>query len=947
MLVISRISAFYRAKIQVLAALVLTLILPSQALGERDIKTFFFGNSLINHVSDSEQTTVPYWLHHLAEAGGNGFAADGTFGFLRNFAAELPPSPKWSFRDVPSAWKQRQQAFRRVGFDSIVISPTNFIQYQASDRPYDGDNPRADSPLSVTTRVLDWVETNARGARVFIYEGWADMEGVVRGFPPNARALRRYHVFNQGDYHQWYVDYLAALQAEKPGLDIRLIPVAPVLARLFAETDLAALSATDLYTDNAPHGTPTLYFLASLITYSSLYGMPPPTGFVPPDTLHPLVRENYPHLAALVWAATGGSALPLPKKATFTPETGLKNPSLAMGLNGVSDWSTQQPFVDIIKTARPWVGHITGQWGGWDGKRLGAEGYLNAQGWPTHLPPDVNRLEALILTDQPAAAHQMANRYRVTYNGTGEITVVGRVTEVKSAPGEIWFNYSPGDDSVAISITATDPDQTGDILRDISVVREDHIPLFEVGALFNPDWLAHVRDLRSLRFMDWMFTNGSTISRWDQRPLETDYTYVRRGVPIEVILRLANETGTDPWLNIPHMADDAYAVAFAQMLRDGLDPRLRAYIEYSNEVWNFIFPQAEWARDQAAARWGDAAGTDGWMQFAGLRAAQLMDIVAREYGAEAPARLVRVIGAHTGWPGLEEPLLNAPLWLAENPANLPPLRSFDAYAVSGYFGQELGSDLHAPQLLDWIAAGDATHRASVFLQKGSLGDLVRNLFPHHAAVARRHGLQLIMYEGGSHVTGQGAWVDNETLNQFFARFNYSPEMAQLYALVLEGWRDAGGTLFNAFVDVAAPSKWGSWGALRHLEDTNPRWATLMAYNASDIAVVDNRAPDSFDHGVIRQGTDGPDELLGTPQEDVLLGLAGDDILHASARGDRLHGGPGNDKAILPGALDDYRLLWFDHRLIAEAAGGDIVMVAVELLEFTAEPGVVMRLGMPQ
>jgi hypothetical protein len=32
--------------------------------------------------------------------------------------------------------------------------------------------------------------------------------------------------------------------------------------------------------------------------------------------------------------------------------------------------------------------------------------------------------------------------------------------------------------------------------------------------------------------------------------------------------------------------------------------------------------------------------------------------------------------------------------------------------------------------------------------------------------------------------------------------------------------------FNAFVDVAAPSRWGSWGALRHLTDDNPRWQVL-------------------------------------------------------------------------------------------------------------------------
>ena len=37
----------------------------------------------------------------------------------------------------------------------------------------------------------------------------------------------------------------------------------------------------------------------------------------------------------------------------------------------------------------------------------------------------------------------------------------------------------------------------------------------------------------------------------------------------------------------------------AEAVRDGLDPRLKAYVEYSNEVWNRIFPQAGWAAAQA------------------------------------------------------------------------------------------------------------------------------------------------------------------------------------------------------------------------------------------------------------------------------------------------------------------------------------------------------------
>ena len=56
--------------------------------------------------------------------------------------------------------------------------------------------------------------------------------------------------------------------------------------------------------------------------------------------------------------------------------------------------------------------------------------------------------------------------------------------------------------------------------------------------------------------------------------------------------------------------------------------------------------------------------------------------------------------------------------------------------------------------------------------------------------------------------------------------NYSDGMGEL----LSSWEAAGGSLFNSFVDVGRSSKWGSWGALRHLNDKTARYEQLMAFN---------------------------------------------------------------------------------------------------------------------
>jgi hypothetical protein len=666
--------------------MVVLLLWPAVASAQKDLRAFVYGNSLIHHLTDSDETTVPHWLALMARAGGHGLQLDGRWGFPRDHARDLPPEPNWSFAEVERTGLSDRVGFRRVGFDTIILNPENFIQSNPPDAPYDGDNPNEDTPLAATLRVIDWTEGNAPGARFYIYEGWAFM-GSVASYPPSNRGYRRYQAFNAGENHDWYVEFVAQLQAERPDLSVTLIPVGSVLAEVLTGV-LADLEPEELYSDDSPHGTANKYFLAALVTYSVLYAEPAPVDLPLPESLSPLIRDAYPQVVAAIWEALGGA--PLPDQAQVQiPETGLADPSLAFGLSGINDWSTQVPFIDQMKSARPWVGHEPGQWGAWDVARLEAGGFLSPEGWPVALPEGVEALEAFVLTDQPPAATSVAGRYVVRWTGQGELALGGIARDVERVgPQEMAFDFIPGEGLVALRISATDP---ADPIRDITVVREDHLPLHEVGAVFNPGWIARIRDARTVRFMDWMFTNGSTQETWEGRPKPSDFSYQWRGAPVEVMVELANQIGADPWFTMPHLADDAYVRAFAAHVHMYLDPRLVAHVEWSNEVWNFIFPQGAWAREQALARWGAAAEQDGWMQFAGVRAAEVARIWAEEYGPDRD-RLVTVVATHTGWMGLEEALLTAPLAQAEG---LPvPAEAFDAYAVTGIFRVRDGRGCH-------------------------------------------------------------------------------------------------------------------------------------------------------------------------------------------------------------------------------------------------------------
>ncbi len=969
------------------------------AAQQKSERAYVFGNSLINHATDSDETTVPHWMALMAREAGHQFRLSGQWGFIRDFTRSFPPQPNWSFRRVRNAWFNERSSFGRANLTNVWVNPANFIQFNSVDTPYDGENPTNISPLAATAELLTWVAIEAPDVGMYIYEGWPEMNSITRSFPPTQSALANYHQHAMGDYAVWFDDYVASLRAALPGQDVNLIPVSRVLSRVMTETALSELPALTFYSDDAPHGTAALYLMAAMVTYNTIYDEPVPDAFRPPSSIAPELRATFPIVRDAIWQAvqewkanapegnvfsTGPVSAPQQQApAEFAEEEGegaegqvppnrfpaqptsydeqLSNPPLAMGLNGISDWSTQHPFLDMMKSARPWIGHSNDQWGAFENEDIVKAGLLDDLGWPLALPEGARAIEAIIMTDQTEEATHLAGRYVLRYDGKGTLDVTGRAQVVSRKDGEIVFDYQPGEGLVAIVIVNTDPN---DHLRNISIVREDYLALYESGARFNPLWLAKIENVRSLRFMDWMSTNGSVSSTWDRRPTVDHYSYVPLGVPAEVMIDLVNLIGADPWFNMPHMADDDYLRQFAQLVKDTLNPELKVYVEYSNEVWNFVFPQAHYAAEQARIRWRRKAGDDAWMQFYGMRSAQMAQIWTEVFGEDRADQLIPVIATHTGWIGLEESALNAQLWQDESADNWPPYVYFKAYAVTGYFGFEMGNEEGAPDVLDWLAQSADTARQNgqgrglsgrqldafveenkyeaanklvdAGLREGSFGELVNEIFPTHAKIADEHGLTLVMYEGGTHVSVSGEFSRSDTLIEFFKQFNYSEEMSGLYRDLLIGWKAAGGTIFNAFVDVSFPSQYGSWGALRHLQDDNPRWTALMNFNAGNEAWWEARDPNAFTGGRVLYGSAETDELNGTPKADLMDGAGGDDVFIPGGGIDKLIGGDGFDAVLLAGGPADYGFRRDEGHLIILGESGEVHLDGVEMLWFEAE-----------
>lgn len=605
---------------------------------------------------------------------------------------------------------------------------------------------------------------------------------------------------------------------------------------------------------------------------------------------------------------------------------GLNSPSLAIGVAGVHDWATQNAFINVMRTARPWETNSAE----WDMDRLYHERYLNEYGYPIGLPPQIDALTTYILTEQDARAQYLAGTYILTYQGNAEIEVGGTATNIRhnAATKQILFDYTPGPDTmVSLTVRRIAPDNP---LSKLEVIHSRHKPLYDLGIELNPAWVNVIQDMRMIRFMTWMKTNDSKLSSWADRPRVDDMTYAWRGVPVEVMVDLANQVGADPWFTMPHKADSSYLQRFADYVAKELDRNLIPYVEYSNELWNWQFDQAQDLLAEANARWPDpeTAPDAAWLQIGAEHAVEM----AKEWQSvfRTQGRQVMIVGAvQTGWPGLEQAFFEAPAL-----PDLKPARFFDAYAVAGYF--EAAGEFGMPSVRGWVDAAqslaqleakqqgltgdearayirehrhDAAHVAlNSIVSEGYLKQRLFDQWRQHKETADKYGLRFITYEGGTHIVGHGAAIQDTVLAEFFEDFNYSPYISGLYAQLMDEWRRIGGYEFNIFVDISPPSEWGSWGALRYLGDQTDRWNTVKRYNQQAVSYPEERAESAFQQGMMYGYRSGdPNTRDGTGKSDIILMGAGDDTITPLRGHDYIDGGAGTDQLTLEGHREDYEI----------------------------------------
>jgi hypothetical protein len=625
--------------------------------------------------------------------------------------------------------------------------------------------------------------------------------------------------------------------------------------------------------------------------------------------------------------------------------------SLGTNLHALVDWTTAFPFLNLFRQSRPWYTQTEAVFD------TGEEGLLDLdpQGWVRAFTRDgsaapFSRVSTILFTADAGVV--TPGTYELVWQGAGDLQLdfVPESAILSRGANRITFRLAQG--AIQIAIASTDPEQTGDYIRNIQLYNTDHRELVEAGFQFAPAFLEKIENFRVLRFMDWMNTNleppaAVSAMRPGGSARETSYGNERRGAAVETMVALANAVKADPWFTLPHNASDEYITTFATYVRDHLDPDLAARFELSNEVWNFIFPQAQFALEQGAMRFGEDAEAR-HMQWYGMRAAEMAEIVAAVFGAATGRRALNVFATQSFFPGLEQAALDAPDLVARGGS--PPRRGpFHVYAIAPYFGGSLGSEEMAAQVNLWASQGEAgLQQALTWLRTSSAEDSLAEIdkaISYHAGVARRLGWQLEAYEGGQHIVDQTLFFGGETTparTAFFTELVRHPDLQGLYETYFNLWRDSGGGLMAHFSDFGEPGPYGSWGLWESstAADTPRARAVIDFRDGQPAWWADRRGAETFANGRVAVGSDGRDRLTGTRLADRLsalggnntvVGLAGDDWLAARQGNDRLSGGRGNDTlqggggadALLGGPGHDRLLLGggADSRSPARAEGG--------------------------
>lgn len=499
-------------------------------------------------------------------------------------------------------------------------------------------------------------------------------------------------------------------------------------------------------------------------------------------------------------------------------------------LSALVDWSTELPFVDVMKICREWqtsnVAWVTGGANPWNSEvaHLVAK---DTNGYPLEVPFFQNGLG--LDTAQKIYTHWALNEaweagiYTLFYDGVGTFDVLGDGNIVSQIPGEIKVQVNPvANGGLTLAILSS---SVNNHVRNMRFIMPGHETTYQ-SQPYNPSWLNKLSIFGTLRFMDWQHTNFwsqpdnwtwdfAPLVDWSERPRKDFYTWTtNKGVPYEAIIDLINNHNFDAWVCVPHRASNNYIQGMAQLFHTQLNPNKKLHIEYSNEIWNWLFGQTQWLN-----KYGCTNLSQPWPEGMVPYVQNCMDIWTNEYGADI-SRLNRVVSVQTSWQDVSNRI-----------AHNMTANSFDALGTTYYFGLGANGD----SVLD--ALGSAATVADVAaLGRSDFQTVMSWLRDQKTQICDSLNIPMVFYEGGHHLTPDpfGVVPTYENALNGIMRDTSMYNMYNQWFDSLRSLQSGSEPLLGMNFSFCAPlsARYGSWGILeRSNQDTSiikaPKYQALI------------------------------------------------------------------------------------------------------------------------
>lgn len=498
--------------------------------------------------------------------------------------------------------------------------------------------------------------------------------------------------------------------------------------------------------------------------------------------------------------------------STFTTGQIPDSCKLEFGTNlaGLADYGTEIPFVDLMRTSRTWYTKSIGDPNDPFNSGFADKLIYRDDGYPTHIPQEVegSQYPQRLVTIWAITDGWPAGEYTILWEGEGEFGFFGGHKDlVQTDEHRITFDFPKQKDGVfELTIKRSEKDNP---IRNIRVLMPGTENTYKSQPFYDL-WLKKLEPFKTVRFMDWGQTNnwGQTESGniaddrlvdWDGRSQMDHYTWAySKGVPYEMMVALMNQQNIDGWVCVPHTASEDYIRKMARYFRDHLEPGRHLTVEYSNEIWNWIFGQTLWTN-----KYGVEATEDIWPEGTVRFIQRMLDYWTDEYKGQLD-RTTRVVGVQTGWTDVAERVIR----------NVDP-ESFDAVAPTYYFSFNEDGDA----ALDNLGAGATVDDIAQHIRQNMNQGLL--FIDEVQSIASSLGKSLAFYEGGQHFTPHPFGVEPSyaqalvNIQRDTAIYNLYQEWFDALRSIHKG--DEPWLMMNFSFVSARNARYGSWGILESMD----------------------------------------------------------------------------------------------------------------------------------